>query len=144
MIWQAGERSIDLSARPLLMGIVNVTPDSFSDGGHHFALEDAVAGAMQMLADGADMLDIGGESTRPGAEPVSAADEIQRVVPVIAALRQETDCLISIDTAKAAVAEAAVQAGADIINDISGFHRDPRMIEVAACSKAGCIAMHIL
>lgn len=125
------------------MGILNVTPDSFSDGGRHPNVETALTHARRMIAEGAAMIDIGGESTRPGAQPVSAVDEIARTVPVVAALRTEWDGLISIDTSKAAVAEAALAAGADIVNDVSGLQADPRMPEVCAASGCGVVIMHM-
>ena len=126
-----------------LMAILNVTPDSFSDGGEHFDPDDALRAGLQMIADGADILDIGGESTRPGAPAVSADEESSRVVPVIAQLRSTTDVPISIDTTKAAVARDAIAAGATIINDISGFERDPGMIPLAAESASDCVVMHM-
>lgn len=125
------------------MGIVNVTPDSFSDGGRWLDESQAVAHGMHLLAEGADILDIGGESTRPGAEPVSLEEELRRTLPVIRGLRAQSDTLISIDTFKASVAEAALEAGADIINDISGLLRDPRMIDVARASDCGIVVMHM-
>jgi dihydropteroate synthase len=142
-IWKAN--GIDLHARalPLLMGIVNVTPDSFSDGGTWFDPQRAVEQALQLAADGADILDIGGESTRPGAEPVTLVDELQRVIPVIAAVRERSDVPISVDTYKAEVAREALAAGATIVNDISGLTFDPQMIEVCAGSGCGVVCMHI-
>jgi dihydropteroate synthase len=125
------------------MGILNATPDSFSDGGRFLAAEKAVARGLQMVAEGADVIDIGGESTRPGAKPVEPAEEIARTVPVIKKLREKTDALISIDTRKAAVARAAVAAGADIINDVSAL-ADSGMAAVAAESGAGLVLMHML
>lgn len=125
------------------MGILNVTPDSFSDGGQHFGLERAVAHARQMIADGADIIDIGGESTRPGHTPVPADEERERVIPVIRAIRQAApDVWLSVDTQKAAVAEAALEAGADILNDIWGLQRDPGMARVAARCRAPVVVMH--
>lgn len=124
------------------MGILNVTPDSFSDGGQFLDVDQAVNYARQMIADGADVIDVGGESTRPGATPVPLDVELQRVVPLIETLRKQTDALISIDTMKPEVAHAALNAGADIINDVAGL-RDPRMIEVAVQSRAGIIVMHM-
>lgn len=125
------------------MGILNVTPDSFSDGGRYETREAAVAQAGRMLKEGAAILDIGGESTRPGAAEVSTGDEIGRVVPVIEEiLRSHPEAVLSIDTSKPAVASAALAAGARIINDVTGF-RDPRMIEVAADSEAGVVVMHM-
>jgi dihydropteroate synthase len=126
------------------MGILNVTPDSFSDGNKYLDAKDAVMRARQMLAEGADIIDIGGESTRPGAEPVAAAEEIKRVVPVIERLTAETDALISIDTYKAAVAKAALKAGAAMINDISALRFDAEMVGVVAENKCPIVMMHIL
>ncbi len=126
------------------MGIVNVTPDSFSDGGRFTDPGRAVEHVLQMIADGADILDIGGESTRPGAEPVSEAEELRRVLPVIRAVRSQTKTLISIDTMKAAVARAALDEGADIINDVTGLRGDAAMLRVAAASDCGIVAMHML
>lgn len=127
------------SARPLVMGILNVTPDSFSDGGRYLDVADAVARARQMASDGAAIIDIGGESTRPGAPAVSAAEELQRVLPVI---EQLADLVISVDTTKAVVAERAVAAGARIINDISALQQDPGMLAVVRDSGAGVVLMH--
>lgn len=143
--WKCGDvREFDLRRRGEIMGILNVTPDSFSDGGEFIDLDAAVAHALEMLDEGAAILDIGGESTRPGAAEVSESDEKARVLPVIEAiLRERPGSLISIDTSKAAVAEAAVAAGAGIINDVTGFCGDPRMIEVAAETGAGVVLMHM-
>ena len=129
---------------PRVMGVVNVTPDSFSDGGLFFGVDAAAAHADQMLAEGADILDIGGESTRPqGARPVDADEERRRVLPVIEALRRNhPDVPLSVDTVKAEVAQAALDAGADIINDVSAFRLDPRMGEICARHGAGAILMH--
>ena len=143
MIWKIRDREIDLSRRALVMGIINTTPDSFSDGGSFMDPQAALAHGLAMVADGAEILDIGGESTRPGAQGVSADEEIQRVLPVIRALRQECQVLISIDTSKAAVARAALDAGADIINDITGLRGDADMPALAASSKAGVVIMHM-
>ena len=135
---------VDLKERSLIMGILNITPDSFSDGNRFFTLDDALVQARKLIADGADIIDVGGESTRPGAEKVTVVEERERVLPVIKALRREFPKLpISIDTCKAEVAEAAMAAGADLINDISGFNFDPEMAEVAAETKAYCCLMHI-
>ena len=131
-----------LGLRPLVMGIVNVTPDSFSDGGLYLDQQAAVAHGLQLLAEGADILDIGGESTRPGHEPVSADEEIARVVPVIAALAARTSLPISIDTMKARVARAALDAGASIINDVWGFQHDPALAQVAAERGVPAVIMH--
>lgn len=125
-----------------IMAIINATPDSFSDGGLHYRAEDAIAYAHKAIEDGADILDIGGESTRPGHEPVSVEEECRRVMPIVEALRQHTDIPISIDTTKAAVAETALQAGADIINDISGMAFDDAMPAVVANYHAACVLMH--
>lgn len=135
------QRELDLS-RPQVMGILNVTPDSFSDGGKHQQLEQAVAAAAQMLQDGATILDIGGESTRPGAAEVSLEQELERVIPVISALRSRFDCAISIDTSKAAVMSAAVQAGADIINDVRALQEDGALATAAALQVPVCL-MHM-
>ena len=128
--------------RPRIMGIVNVTPDSFSDGGRHALASVAVAHGLQLVADGADILDVGGESTRPGADPVSEAEEIRRIVPVIAGLRSKSDVLISIDTRKSAVMREAVSAGADIINDVSALMHDALALETAADLGVPVVLMH--
>lgn len=125
------------------MGIVNVTPDSFSDGGRFFACEAAVEHALQLVADGADILDVGGESTRPGADAVPLEEELRRVVPVIEQLARKTDIPISVDTSKADVARRALQVGARIVNDISGLRFDPQMIEVCRESRCGVVVMHM-
>lgn len=132
----------DLGRRTLVMGILNVTPDSFSDGGQFAHLEAAIAHAEDMVAEGADIIDVGGESTRPGHVAVAEADEIARVVPVIAALAPRLKTPISIDTYKAATAEAALTAGARLVNDVWGLQRQPRIAEVAAQFGAPVIAMH--
>lgn len=133
----------DLGLQPLLMGIVNVTPDSFSDGGNYFSAEAAVEHALKLVADGADLLDVGGESTRPGADPVPLDEELRRVIPVIEQLAAKTDVPISIDTFKAEVARQALRAGARIVNDISGLQFDPAMIDVCRESDCGVVVMHI-
>ena len=143
MIWQTKRTNLDLSHRAQVMGILNVTPDSFSDGGEHFGEETALIHARQMIAEGATLIDIGGESTRPGAAVVAVDEEIARTAPVIAKLREEWDGLISIDTSKAAVAEAALAAGADIVNDISGLLTDPAMTSICARSSCGVVVMHM-
>lgn len=125
------------------MGILNVTPDSFSDGGLHPNQSAALNHAREMIAQGGEIIDIGGESTRPGALPVSADEEIKRTVPVVAALRADWDGLISIDTMKAEVAAAALAAGADIVNDVSGLRADPEMPGVCAASGCGVVVMHM-
>ena len=143
MIWQFGEQSFDLSLRGLIVGIVNVTPDSFSDGGAFTDPEAAGFHGLKLLKEGADLLDIGGESTRPGAAPISEEEEIRRVIPVISILRKKTSAPISIDTSKASVAEAALKAGATIINDVTALRDDPRMGSLAAENGAGLILMHM-
>ncbi len=130
------------SRRPLIMGALNVTPDSFSDGGKFSHKTAAVKRALQMIEEGADIIDIGGESSRPGARPVPEREELRRVIPVIEALRKKSSIPISIDTTKAAVAEAALAAGATLINDIGGF-RDAAMAAVAARHKAPVVVMHM-
>ncbi len=132
----------DLTRNALIMGILNVTPDSFSDGGSFLEIEKAVTHGLWLLAEGATILDIGGESTRPGALPVDTEEELRRVIPVIERLRKKTEAPISIDTSKAAVAQAAIAAGATIINDISGLENDPQIAEIAARAGAGLILMH--
>jgi len=143
IIWNCRGREVVCGPRTLIMGILNATPDSFSDGGKFLAVETAVARGLEMAAEGADIIDIGGESTRPGAKPVQALEEIARTVPVIEKLRKKTGALISIDTRKAEVARAALAAGADIINDISALS-DPGMAAVAAETGAGLVLMHML
>ena len=135
--------SFDFTQRTYIMGILNVTPDSFSDGGVYFDKEKAVEHALRMQEDGADIIDIGGESTRPGAKAVTLKEEINRVVPVIGALAKKVSIPISIDTYKAAVADAAISAGASIINDISGLRFDKKMPKVAARHKTPVVIMHI-
>lgn len=143
-LWHAGSHALDLTRRGLVMGIVNVTPDSFSDGGRYADTGRAVEHALRLLEEGADILDIGGESTRPGAEPVPEAEELRRVIPVIQAVRTQTRAPISIDTMKAAVARAALDAGADIINDVTGLRGDPLMPRLAAECQAGLVIMHMI
>ncbi|MBL0226214.1 MAG: dihydropteroate synthase [Geobacteraceae bacterium] len=140
-IWRAGARELSLD-RPLIMGILNVTPDSFSDGNRYHEPGYAIERALEMVSEGADIIDIGGESTRPGAAPISTDDELKRVLPVIAGLAGTTPCPISVDTWKSPVARAAMDAGASIINDISGFTFDPQMAPVAAGTGAGVVLMH--
>lgn len=143
-LWRIRGQDHDLTRRGMVMGIVNVTPDSFSDGGRYLDTGRAVEHALTLVAEGADIVDIGGESTRPGADPVEEAEELKRVLPVIHAIRSETQALISIDTMKAGVARAALEAGADIINDVTGLRADPMMSRVAAESDAGLIIMHMI
>jgi len=125
------------------MGILNVTPDSFADGGRYTTVERAVAHARRLIAEGADLIDVGGESTRPGAEPVAAAEESARVVPVVAALRAETALPISVDTTKAEVAAVSLAAGADMVNDVSGGRFDPAMLPLVAARGAAVVLMHM-
>ncbi len=136
-------RRLDLE-RPLVMGVLNVTPDSFSDGGEFINIKDAISRAHQIINEGADIIDIGGESSRPGAEGIKPEEEIGHVIPVIEAIRKISDLPISIDTTKAVVAEEAIKAGADIINDISAMRFDSRMIEVALEYETPVILMHML
>jgi dihydropteroate synthase len=142
-VWKLRTRLLELPRRPLLMGIINVTPDSFSDGGRFLDVDAAVAHARTLVAEGADLLDVGGESTRPGAATVQEQVEMARVIPVIRQLAGEVSVPISIDTRKASVAEAAVDAGAEIINDISALEADPRMVGVVAAAGAGVCVMHM-
>jgi dihydropteroate synthase len=156
--WNIGSRSLALGKRTLVMGVLNVTPDSFSDGGEFLDVEKALEHALRMLEEGADIIDVGGESTRPGArvnpagsakalepcKPVSEKQEHERVLPVIAKLKQKhPNSVISIDTYKAAVARAAVEAGAEIVNDISAFRWDPKMAKTVAELKCGAVLMHM-
>ncbi|HIK37421.1 MAG: dihydropteroate synthase [Geminocystis sp.] len=136
-------RVFEWGKRTYIMGILNVTPDSFSDGGEYYNLDDAIAHALEMEREGADIIDIGGQSTRPGATTIPLEEELSRVIPVISSLRQHTDIPISIDTTRAIVAEKAIQAGADIINDISGATYDPQMLPTAASLGVPIILMHI-
>lgn len=136
--------SLDLGGPvPAVMGIINVTPDSFSDGGVHFDRQVAVDAACRMVEDGASIVDVGGESTRPGADPVSIDQELARVLPVIEGIRSRSDVAISIDTRHAAVAGAALAIGADVINDVSALRNDPEMARLAATSGAPAILMHM-
>lgn len=142
MIWRTSKREFECSQKTLLMGILNATPDSFSDGGAFFSLDDGLRQAETLIAEGAEVLDIGGESTRPNSAPVLAEEEIRRVVPLIEQIAQRFPIAISIDTTKSAVARAAIEAGAEIINDISGLRFDPRIADVAAQNGTGLILMH--
>ncbi len=144
MIWKIRGRDHDLSSRGWIFGILNVTPDSFSDGGAFLSPEAAIRHGLDMAAAGAGVLDVGGETTKPGALPVSADEELSRVLPVLKGLRAAGgDFLISIDTSKAVVAQAALEAGADIINDVTGLRGDPEMAGIAAGSGAGVVIMHM-
>jgi dihydropteroate synthase len=138
----SGQR-LDMRARPLVMGVLNVTPDSFSDGGRFFDAADALRHAREMEAAGADIIDVGGESTRPGSGPVGAEEELRRVMPVIEALASEDTAPVSIDTQKAEVAEAALDAGAEIINDVSALRTDPHMAPLAAERGVPVVLMHM-
>ncbi len=162
--WNIGSRKLGLGKRTLIMGVLNVTPDSFSDSGLHFDRERALEHALKMLQEGADIIDIGGESTRPGAKVISPAtsgakessptptpaqpavseqEELDRVIPVISALKKkQPDAVVSVDTYKAKVARAAVQAGAEIVNDVSGFRWDPQMAKTLVELKCGAVLMH--
>ena len=137
-----GSRTFDTARKTYLMGILNVTPDSFSDGGKFNHLDAALRHTEEMLAEGADIIDIGGESTRPGHTPISDQEEIDRIAPAVEAVKARFDVPVSIDTYKSAVAEAALQAGADLVNDIWGFRHDPRIAAVAARYGAACCLMH--
>ncbi len=137
-----GNRIFDLTAHTYVMGILNVTPDSFSDGGMFIDKDTAVKRALQMIEEGADIIDIGGESTRPGFTPVSADEQIERVVPVIEEIKKNIDIPISVDTYDAKVAKAALEAGCDIVNDIWGLKKDPEMAKVIAEYDAFCVLMH--
>src|SRR5438552_11175046 len=127
--WRLRGRDLPLGSRCLVMGIVNVTPDSFSDGGRFLHTDTAIAHGLELVRQGADLLDIGGESTRPDSQPVSLDEELQRVLPVVTALARQTSVPISIDTSKAEVARACLQAGAQVINDVTGLTGDPAMPE---------------
>jgi dihydropteroate synthase len=142
-VWQLRTRSMPLPARPLLMGIVNVTPDSFSDGGRFYDPQTAIDQALKLVAEGADLLDVGGESTRPYSEPVPADEELRRVLPVVEAICKQVSVPVSIDTSKAAVARAAIDAGVEIINDVTALTGDHDMLSVAQKSGAGICAMHM-
>ena len=136
-------RSLTLGKRTLIMGVLNVTPDSFSDGGKFFAPDHALKRALAVQQSGADILDIGAESTRPGSAAISAAEELRRLLPVLQALRGKMKIPISVDTRKAGVAEIAIGAGAEIINDVSGLNHDPRIAEIAALRRVPLILMHM-
>jgi dihydropteroate synthase len=144
MIWKTRSRLFDLSRSAKIMGILNVTPDSFSDGGQFFSLGAAVSHARELIVEGAEIIDVGGESTRPGADPVSPKEELRRIIPVIEKIRSEfPSVLISVDTYKATTAEKAIRAGADIINDITALRGDPSMIDVVLESGVGVVLMHM-
>jgi len=142
-LWKIGDRLFDLSRQGLIMGVLNVTPDSFSDRGNFFDMGDAVQHGLKMAAEGADIVDIGGESTRPGAEAVTAEEELRRVIPVIEQLRRRSEVIISVDTSKAEVARAGIEAGASIVNDVTGGRGDGEMMPLIAETKSAFIIMHM-
>ncbi len=142
-LWKIGDRLFDLSRQGLIMGVLNVTPDSFSDGGDFFDAENAVEHGLRMAAEGAHIIDIGGESTRPGAESVAAEEELRRVIPVIEQLLKTSEVIISIDTSKAEVARVAIRAGASIVNDVTGGRGDQEMMPLIAETKSAFIIMHM-
>jgi dihydropteroate synthase len=141
--WKLGDRVFDVSRQGLIMGILNVTPDSFSDGGKFFTAEKAVEHALRMAAEGAQIIDVGGESTRPSAESIAAEEELRRVMPVIEKLRPRNDIVISIDTSKAQVAREAIQAGASVVNDVTGGRGDKTMMPLVAETKSAFIILHM-
>ena len=141
--WKIAGRVFDLSRHGLIMGVLNVTPDSFSDGGKFFTVEKAVEHGLRMAAEGAQIIDIGGESTQPGAEFVAVEEELRRVIPVVERLRAKIDIFISIDTSKAQVARAAIEVGASIVNDVTGGQGDKEMMPFVAESKAAFIIIHM-
>lgn len=143
LVWQCRGRRFVIGPRPLVMGIVNVTPDSFSDGGRYADPSAAVEHGLRLAAEGADVLDVGGESTRPGSDPVPLDEELRRVVPVVAELAKRTDVLVSVDTTKAEVARQCLDAGAAIVNDVTGLRGDARMPAVCAGAGAGVVVMHM-
>lgn len=142
-ILQVNGKKHTLGQRTWIMGVINVTPDSFSDGGLYFEEERAVERGMELEAEGADIIDVGGESTKPGSEPIAAEEELKRIIPVISALRKRTSSLISVDTTKSEVAQAALDEGADIINDISSFRFDSKMLPLAAQKQVPVVLMHM-
>lgn len=143
MIWNTGRRTFDLANRGVIMGVINVTPDSFSDGGNFVSIEAAVEHGLRLAEEGADILDIGGESTRPGAASVPVEEELRRVIPVIEGLAGKTSAALSIDTSKASVARAAVAAGAEIINDVTALRGDDDMARITAESGCAVVLMHM-
>ena len=140
-VWKTSRRRLSLD-RPLVMAMLNVTPDSFSDGGEFLSLDSALKQVEKYVDDGADILDIGGESTRPGSARVSEKEEVDRVLPVIESIAKRFDVPISVDTTRSAVARTAIAAGAEIVNDISGLRFDDKIAEVAAATGAGLVLMH--
>jgi dihydropteroate synthase len=142
-LWKIGERVFDVSRHGVIMGVLNVTPDSFSEHGQFFSADKAIERGLQMAAEGAHIIDIGGESARPGSEPVPGDEELRRVIPVIENLRRKLDIPISIDTSKAEVARAAIKAGASIVNDITGGRGDDQILPLVAETKSAFIIMHM-
>jgi dihydropteroate synthase len=152
-LWKIGDKVVALSTRGMIMGVLNVTPDSFSNGSEFFATDAAIAGGIEMASEGADIIDVGGESTRPGAEPISTKEELRRVIPVIEKLRAKVDppsqrsgaagIFISVDTSKSEVANAALDAGASIVNDVTAGRGDEKMLALAAKRKATIVLMHM-
>ena len=142
-IWKIGKRAVDVSRHGLIMGVLNVTPDSFSDGDEFLSTDKAAERGLQMAAEGAHIIDVGGESTRPGSQPIPADEELRRVLPVIEDLRRKLDVIISIDTSKAEVARAAIEAGASVVNDVTGGRGDEQMLPLIAETKSGLIVMHM-
>ncbi len=142
LAWRTSKRVLPLDERPLVMGILNVTPDSFSDGGEYFSVEASLLRAEKMIADGADIIDVGGESTRPGSSRVDASEEIRRTAPVIRAIAERFPIPLSIDTSRSETAAAAIDAGAEIINDISGLRFDARIADIAIKTGCGLVLMH--
>ncbi len=140
--WKLARRSLPYDEHTLVMGVLNITPDSFSDGGKFHSRESAIEHALEMIAEGVDIIDVGGESTRPGSAFVSEEEELQRVIPIIKRLTTETSIPISVDTTKSSVARAALAAGAEIVNDISGLRFDPAIADEVAKAKAGLVLMH--
>jgi dihydropteroate synthase len=143
LVLRTSQRDITFAKKTLIMGILNVTPDSFSDGGKYLQTDAAIEHALEMAAEGADIIDIGGESSRPGAQPVSTAEELRRIIPIIDGIRGKVNVPVSVDTTKAQVAQKAVEAGAEIINDISSMTSDPQMAAVVAETKAAVVFMHM-
>jgi dihydropteroate synthase len=142
-LWKIGERVFDVSRQGLIMGVLNVTPDSFSDGGNFLAPDRAIAHGLRMAAEGADIIDVGGQSARPGAEPVTVEEELRRVVPVIEKLRAKIDVPISIDTSKSEVARAAIEAGASVVNDVTGGRGDNETMPLIAETQTAFVVMHM-
>jgi dihydropteroate synthase len=142
-VFQVNGKKHTLGQRTWIMGVINVTPDSFSDGGLYFDKDRAVERGIELQAEGADIIDVGGESTKPGSEPIAAEEELRRIIPVISALSKRTNSLISVDTTKSEVAQAALDEGADIINDISSFRFDSKMLPLAAQKQVPVVLMHM-